>query len=127
MQQSHELVRITRAPAPLFVDGPQRHVSKHDDGCAGGAALQVLFDPGQLLLAQRAEPARLELQHIDQSNEMYASVIEAVVALVVGSFPEAVEILRNLLIRGVMFAWNRVQLGRPEPAEQLLRGIKLCG
>src|SRR5882724_2945588 len=64
-QLAHELIRITRTPTPRLIDRPQRHMGEDDDGRTGGFALQVRGQPRDLIGAQRAETARLELQYVD--------------------------------------------------------------
>src|SRR5262249_11778407 len=83
-QLLHELWGIRCSPTPRLVDGPQRHVRKHHDRRAGGATLEVVREPRELLGAERAEAAGLELQHVDKCYEVDTRVIEAVVALVPG-------------------------------------------
>ena len=51
--------------------------------------LQVRADPSELLVAQSAETARLELQDVDQADEVHAGMIETVVAAVIGGPTEA--------------------------------------
>src|SRR5258708_4705150 len=53
-QLAHELIRITRTPAPRLIDRPQRHMGKDDDGRAGGTLLQISRNPSDLTGAQGA-------------------------------------------------------------------------
>src|SRR5580692_11385749 len=69
-QLIHELVRITRTPAPGLVDRPERHMCEHDDRRAGRSMFQVRGHPIELFSTQRAETTWLELQDVDQGNEM---------------------------------------------------------
>jgi len=43
-----------------------------------------------------------ELQHIDERHEVHARVVKAVIPLVVGDFPESVEVFRDRCIGGVV-------------------------
>ena len=88
-QSAHQLIRITGAPAPGFVNSPERHVREDHDRGARGSPLEIGFHPGELFGAQGAQAARLELQHVDQADEMHAGMIEAVVALVAGRLAES--------------------------------------
>ena len=58
---------------------------------------------------------------------MHTGVVEAVVTLVVGGLAETVEIFGDARIGGVVLTRNRVQLGRAQMQEQLLRKIELGG
>src|SRR5271155_3792790 len=116
-QSTEELFRIPGAPAPGLVDRPERHVREYDDRRAGRAMLQIRSHPSELLVAQSAETARLELQHVDQSDEVHARMIEAVVALVVGGFTESIEVFRDGRIGRVVLARYRVHLGGSQAAE----------
>src|ERR1700689_1050709 len=75
-QLAEELFRIPGTPAPGFVDRPERHVCEYDDRRAGRPMLQVRGHPGELLVTQCTETARLELYHVDQADEMHAGMIE---------------------------------------------------
>lgn len=68
---------------------------KDDAGRASGASLQIRFNPRELIGTQRTEAARLALQHVDQRNEMHASVIETAIALVFRYLTEAPEVFRD--------------------------------
>src|SRR6266851_5234590 len=57
------------APAPLGVDGPERDVREHDDRRAAFQALDVFFEPFDLLVAQAPETASLQIDDVDEANE----------------------------------------------------------
>src|ERR1700674_3436772 len=97
---------------------------KNYDRCAGGAASEVGLHPLELVGSQGTETARLELQDIDQRDEVNAGMVKTVVALVVGGLDEAVEIVGNRRIGGVVFARSGVELCRAQSREQLLRQIE---
>jgi hypothetical protein len=82
---------------------------------------------GDLIGSQSSQSARLELQHIDQTDEVHAGVIEAVVALVVRGLAESIEVFGLGCIGGVMLARNRMQLRGPQLAEQLLGRVEFRG
>ena len=64
-------------------------MGEDDDRRAGGAPLQVLFEPFELLGAETASLGRLERQHIDQPDKMHPALVEAVPAagLLLGGKP----------------------------------------
>src|SRR6201987_5352470 len=107
-QLVHELVRVTGPPSPRLIDGPEWHVGKDHEGRTGGTSLQVGRQPSELFSSQGAEAARLELQYIDQRDKMHASVIKAVITLVVGRLAESAEIFRDGRVGGVVLAWHRM-------------------
>src|SRR5271170_6903240 len=86
LQIGESLRAVLGAPAPLGIYSPQRDVRENDDGRAGLEMLDVFFHPFQLIVAQRAEPARFEIRHIDQANEMNAFLFEAVPAIALRTF-----------------------------------------
>src|ERR1700722_7221663 len=53
-QIGHGLIGIAGSPAPGLEDRPHRHMSKHDDRGARGAAPQILLEPGKLFVAEPA-------------------------------------------------------------------------
>jgi hypothetical protein len=53
-----------------------------------------------------------------------AAVIEAVVALVVGSLAKAIEVLADRSIRGIVFTGYGMHFRGAQTREQLLRAIK---
>src|SRR5579863_7621637 len=57
------------------------------DRRARGFALEVGFDPFQLVRAEIAAAAGLQIKHVDEGDEMNAAVIEAVPAI--GGFASA--------------------------------------
>ena len=84
-------------------------------------------DPGELIGAEGAEAAWLELQYVDQRDEVHAGVIETVIALVVGCLAEAVEVFGDGRVGGVVLARYGVHLGGTQAREHLLRQIKFGG
>ena len=53
---------------------------ENDDRCVGAKTFYVCFEPFELLVTELAEPAGLEVKHIDQPNEMDAVLVKAVPA-----------------------------------------------
>src|SRR4029077_17676373 len=50
------------------------------EGGAAGESLDVLLQPVELGLSEAPEPARLEVEHIDQPDEVHPFVVEALPA-----------------------------------------------
>src|SRR5579862_7776960 len=91
-QLCHQQRSICGAPAPRLVDAPEWHMCEYDDRRAGRSPPQVGLHPRELLGAECAERARLEIQHIDQGDEVNTFVVEAVIALVARRLSEAKEV-----------------------------------
>ena len=126
-QQAHELIRISGAPTPGLIDGPEGHVGKDHNGCACRTSPEVRRQPGELITPQGPKATRLELQYIDERDKVHAAVINAVIALVVRSLTESVEVFRDGRIGGVVLARYGVQLGRAQTGEHLLSQVKFGG
>ena len=75
---------VVGAPAPVGVDRPQRDVGEDDDRGRGGLAFEVLGEPGELLVAERAHAAGLEVGDVDEADEMHAVLVEGVPAGALG-------------------------------------------
>src|SRR6266850_1157330 len=78
LQISQSLFAITRSPAPLRINRPERDMRKHDNRRARSEIFHVRLKPLELLVSELPQATRLEIQHIDQSNEMDAVFVEAV-------------------------------------------------
>src|SRR5271168_1061440 len=103
-QQRQRLRAIFRAPAPLRIHRPQRNMRKHHDRRAGLQTLYVLFHPGDLLRAQRAKPASLQVHHVHQAHEVHAFFVEAVPALSLALLRVALQVLFAVVVQHVMLA-----------------------
>src|SRR4029077_12668846 len=67
--------------------------------------------PGELVRSEPSEAAGLEVNHIDETDEVHAVVVETVPALSLGSFTVAVEIgLAEALVDDVVLARNVVDI-----------------
>ena len=58
----------------------------------------------KLVVAEIAEPAGLEIEHVDQADEMHAVGIEAVPAAALGAFAVAVAVELHLLVEKIVLA-----------------------
>src|SRR5450432_3776948 len=93
LQISQSLGGVLCPPAPLFVDGPKRHVRKDHDWCAAAQAGDILFHPFQLLISENSQ-CRLpigDIGDIHQTNEMNTLVIEALVSRSFRAFAETLK------------------------------------
>ena len=76
--------RILRAPAPFGSDGPQGDMREDDDRRRGALALQIVGEPRELLGAEIAHAARLQIDDIDEADEMHAAMVEGIPAFALG-------------------------------------------
>src|SRR5208282_3835925 len=95
---------IFRAPAPIRINAPERDVGEDHDGCRSRTALDVGFEPFELLVAEVAESARLEIDDIDEADKMHAVGVEAIPAGTLGAAPVALAIKLQFRVEEVMLA-----------------------
>src|SRR5450631_2068183 len=79
-QGGERLRAVLGAPAPLRVQRPQRDMCEHDDRRRGRFAFQIVLDPFDLLFAEAAHTAALEIGDVDEPHEMHAVGVERVIA-----------------------------------------------
>ena len=92
LQQAERLLPIIGAPAPFGIDRPERDMGEDDDRRRVGLALEIVGEPGELLGAEIAETAGLQVDDVDEADEMDAVLVEAVPAGALGALAVAVEI-----------------------------------
>src|SRR5215470_5198280 len=92
------------SPAPGGIDRPQRNVGEHDDGRRRGAAVEVVLQPFELLVAEIAQSAGLEIDDVDQTDEVHAVRVEAVPARAFAAAAVAVAVKLHILVENVVFA-----------------------
>ena len=124
LQVSEGLLAVVGAPAPVGIDGPERDVRKDDDRRAAFQIPHVIFEPLELLGAERTEAACFEIHHIDQADEVRALVVKAVLALSFGIFAEAVQVLFAVVGEHVVLAGNVENPSRFGALEDLLGRVK---
>src|SRR5207247_1268953 len=78
LQQTQRLLGIVGSPAPLRINGPERHMRKKHYRRAARKSGDVFAEPVDLRRAKRSEPAGFEIEHVDETDEMDAGVVEAV-------------------------------------------------
>src|ERR1700678_1061081 len=106
------LLAVIGSPSPIGIDGPKRNVCKKNNGSTGGAPVEIVLKPLELLVTERSHSSRLQIGDIHQADEMHSLVIEAVPS---GAFcPLAVTLEKLLAVIGqhVMLARNKVDLLR---------------
>src|SRR5262245_56119849 len=75
-QVRQRALAVVGAPAPLGIHGPERNVCEHDDGRAAREPLDVILEPFELFVAERAKAAGFEIHNVDQSDEVHSVLIE---------------------------------------------------
>src|SRR6516162_2791441 len=101
---------IVGAPAPLLIDGPQWNVGEHHDRRLRGFSLEIVRKPLKLLFAEIAEPARLKVHDVDETDEMYAVGIKAVPPGALGVPAVVVVIELHPLIEEIVLARHVVHV-----------------
>jgi hypothetical protein len=80
-------------------------VGEDHNRSARGLVLEIVGEPGELVGSEPPEAAGLEVDHVDETDEVHAMVVEAVPTLPLGSFTVAVEIgLAEALVDDVVLA-----------------------
>src|SRR5262249_834237 len=96
--------RVFGAPAPGWIDRPQRNVREDDDRGRCRATLEVALQPFELLVAEIAQAAGLEIDNVDEADELRTVGVEAVPARAFGAATVAVAVELHLLVENVVFA-----------------------
>src|ERR1700733_3374851 len=71
---------VLGAPAPFLLDHLQRNMRKHHDRGAVRPVLEVSFEPCELLGAEIAESAALQIDDVDEADEVDAGIVVTVPA-----------------------------------------------
>src|SRR6266481_9265281 len=103
LEVSQSLLAVVGPPTPLGINRPKRDMGKKDDGRAVGAALQIIFQPFQLVVSENAKSAFFDIHDVNQPHEMHALLVETVPTRPLGSFAETFTILLPIIIDDVMF------------------------
>src|SRR5271165_3899206 len=127
LEAAERLLAVLRAPAPLRVYRPERNVAEHHDGRAGGQPRHVGLEPVELLVAEDSEALVGALaRDVDQPDEVYPVVVEAVPALALGPLAEPFQVFRPVA-DDVVLAWHVEDLVDLDPLEDLGDGVELLG
>jgi hypothetical protein len=100
-------------------------VRKNNERRAGGPGLQILCDPGELIIPQLAEPSFGA--DIDRPYEMSPSVVEALPAAAERILPIALSILLTVVSHDVVLAGGTEGLAGSGLAQDLVHGVELVG
>src|SRR5580704_18019982 len=98
---------IFGAPTPVRIDRPQRDVRKYHDWRAGLEVLNVIFEPLELVMAERAKSPRFQIHHVDQPNEVHAFLVKAVPARALRTLSVTVAELLAIVIQYVMLTRHK--------------------
>ena len=79
-------------------------------GVDADAALDVVLEPVELLVAEIAEPAGLEVDDVDEADEVHAVGVEAVPAGALGAAAVALEVELPVLVEDVVLAGDVVHV-----------------
>jgi hypothetical protein len=93
LEISERLRSVLGDPAPLRIDRPQRNVREDHDRGAARERRQVPLEPLELIRAQAAELARLEVEHVDEPHEVHPAVVERLPAATRPAHREPVQVL----------------------------------
>ena len=86
----------------------------------------VLAEPRDLLGAERAKAARLEIEHVHEPDEMHAGVVEAVPAAALRALTVALQIRHSVVGRDIVLAGHVENAIRLETLEHFVRCIELA-
>src|SRR5258705_10551086 len=81
-------------------------MGKKDDGRAAGVALQIIFQPFQLLVSENAKSAFFDIQDINQPDEMHSLLVEAVTTRTLATFADTFTKFLPIIIVYIMFPRN---------------------
>ena len=95
---------VVGAPAPLGIHRPQRNVGEDDDRRAALETLDVLLEPLELFVAERAETAGLQVDDVHEADEVHAVLVEAVPAGALRAFAESLQVALAVVLEHVVFA-----------------------
>ena len=121
------LLAVLRGPTPLRIDGPQRDVREHHDGRAGREPVQILLEPLELVLPERADAARLEGQDVHEPHEVDALVVEALPALAHRPPAVSVQVFLAAVGEDVVLARDVEHSADPDALERLGERVEGAG
>src|SRR5208282_436571 len=127
LQVGQSLRAVLRAPTPVGVDGPQGYMGEYDDRRAVLEMFHILFHPIELLAAERAQSARLQVQHVDQADEAHAFVVKAVPSGSLSVLSVAFKIRLPVIVQHIVFARDKEDVLRTGAFQNLIDGIELFG
>src|SRR6266540_1275156 len=118
---------VFRAPTPLRISHPERHVREDDDGSAVGNGFEIIHHPFELHITKLTESAFAYVQYIVQTDEVRAFVVETEPAAAFRSFAEALEVLFAVVIEDVVLTRYVEHLLGLAALEDLFKCVELFG
>src|SRR5262249_59569876 len=94
----------------LSMVGPRGSGGDPQDRLLWGFPLELAREPLELLLAEIAEPAGLEVHDVDETDEMHPVRVKAVPAGALGVSAVAIVIELHPLVEEIMLAWHVVHV-----------------
>ena len=99
-------------------------MGEDDDGSGIRLVVEIVGEPGELVGSEPSEAAGLEVDHVDETDEVHAVVVEAVPTVPLGAFTVAVEIgLAEALVDDVVLAGNLVDV-EPSLTDDLISVVE---
>jgi len=83
---------------------PRRVVAEVADRHAGRQTRDIIFQPFQLVVPQRAQPARFQVHDVDQADEVHALLLEAVPPRPAGPLWRTLMVLLSVVIQNVVLS-----------------------
>src|SRR5579859_3844685 len=88
--------------------------------------LDIVFKPFELVIAECAETAGLEVHHVDQADEVDSVLVEAVPARAFGVLGVALAEHFSVIVENVVLSWHKENL-LVGSLQNLVHGIELFG
>src|SRR5947209_3366792 len=127
-QHADHLLAVGRGPAPCRIHGPERHVGEDDEGGARRERLEILPQPVELLVTESAAHTRLVRQHVHETDEVDAAVVErSVAAVLVGAGAVAAQEFLAAIDGHVVLAGDVDDLLRPHGLQRLRERVEGAG
>ena len=80
LEHVERALTVFGAPAPFLVENVERDMGEDHDRRTVRLALQIRFEPGELLGAEIAEAAALQVDDVDEADEVDTVIVERVPA-----------------------------------------------
>jgi hypothetical protein len=124
LKERKGLFTVRCAPAPVWIDCPERNMREEHDRGAVLVLAQILLQPIELSLTESSHA--LQLNYIHQADEMYPSVIEAVPPVSGGTFAVSLKVKLSVVDRSVMLARN-IKYLPPGTCQHLIHRVEFGG
>src|SRR5665213_4119836 len=81
LQIPESLLAVVGAPSPVGINRPERNMCEHDDRRTAFQVPYIILQPLELVRAERAKAAGLEVHYVDEADEVRALVVNTVPAV----------------------------------------------